>query len=155
MHQRVDEMPGTDDEQPVVEDLDREECLRLLATQSVGRLAVSQPGWAPHVVPLNYVLLRDSIVFRTDEGTKLRLLATEAVTFEVDFVDSFHRTGWSVVVQGLAYEASGWEVEVEHLHIEPFAPGGKDHWAQLVPHSITGRRIRLRTPLPFDPRGYL
>ena len=155
MHQIVDEPPEAEDEGPVVEELDRDECLRLLTTQSVGRLAACQPGWAPHVVPVNYVLLRDSIVFRTDEGTKLRLLVSEPVTFEVDFVDSFHRVGWSVVVQGLAYEASEWEVEVEQLHVEPFAPGGKPHWARLVPHSITGRRIRLRTPSPFDPRGYL
>lgn len=155
MKQDLEETPGTEGEEPVVEELDREECLRLLATQSVGRLAVTQPGWAPHVVPVNYVLLRDSIVFRSDRGTKLRLLVTEPVSFEVDFVDSFHRTGWSVLVQGLAYQASKWEIEVEDLHVEPFAPGKKDYWARLVPRSITGRRIRLPASSPFDPRGYL
>lgn len=155
MKQGVEEAPRTDGEEPVVEELDREECLRLLASQSVGRVAVAEPGWAPHVVPVNYVLLRDSIVFRSDRGRKLSLLLTEPVSFEVDFVDPFHRTGWSVLVQGLAYQPSNSEIEVEDLHVEPFAPGKKDHWVQLVPHSITGRRIRLPTASPFDPRGYL
>ena len=155
MNQRQEEIPATEAEEPVVDELDREECLRLLATQSVGRVAVTEPDWAPHVVPVNYVLLRDSIVFRSGRGTKLRLLVTEPVSFEVDFVDPFHRTGWSVLVKGLAYQASNWEIEVEDVHIEPFAPGRKDYWARLVPHSITGRRIRLPAAAPFDPRGYL
>lgn len=150
-----EETPGTESEGPVMEELNREDCLRLLATQSVGRVAVAEPGWAPHVVPVNYVLLRDSIVFRCDRGTKLRLLVTEPVSVEVDVVDSFHRTGWSVLVQGLAYQASNWEIEVEDLHLEPFAPGRKDNWVRLVPHSITGRWIHLPAPSPFDPRGYL
>ena len=155
MKQEQEEAPRTDSEEPVVEELDREECLRLLATQSVGRVAMSKPGWAPHVVPLNYLLLRDSIVFRTGRGTKQRLLLTEPVSFEVDFVDSFHQVGWSVLVQGLAYQLSSWEIEVEDLHVEPFAPGKKDYWARLVPQSITGRRIGLPAAAPFDPRGYL
>lgn len=145
----------TDLAEPVLEELDREECLRLLATQSVGRLAIGQPEWAPHVVPVNYVMLRDSVIFRTDRGHKLRLVVTEPVSFEVDFADPFHRTGWSVLVQGLAYQASSWEIEVEGLHVEPFAPGEKSIWVRLVPHSITGRLVRLPDGPGLDPRGYL
>lgn len=155
MNQELEEAMRTESDEPVIEELDRQECLRLLATQSVGRVAVGKPGWAPHVVPVNYVLLRDSIVFRSDQGTKLHLLLTEPISFEVDFVDSFHRAGWSVLVQGLAYQLSSWEIEVEDLHVEPFAPGKKDYWARLVPQSITGRRIGLPGAAPFDPRGYL
>lgn len=44
-------MPATTATSPaVLEELEREECLRLLETQSVGRLAVSEAGSAPHVV---------------------------------------------------------------------------------------------------------
>ena len=28
-------------------DLDRDECLRLLASQRIGRIAVNAPGWPP------------------------------------------------------------------------------------------------------------
>jgi nitroimidazol reductase NimA-like FMN-containing flavoprotein (pyridoxamine 5'-phosphate oxidase superfamily) len=145
----------TELDEPVLEELDRDECLRLLATQSVGRVAIGQPEWAPHVVPVNYVMLRDSVVFRTDRGKKLRLVVTEPVSFEVDFADPFRRTGWSVLVQGLAYQASNWEIEVEDIHVEPFAPGKKSSWVRLVPHSITGRRVRLPAVPELDPRGYL
>lgn len=156
MHQPIEDRQSTDGSPAVeVEDLDRPECLRLLATQSVGRVAVNRPGWAPHVVPVNFTVIDDTIVFRTDDGTKLRLLLTEPVSFEVDFVDDFHRAGWSVLVQGLAYEESEWEISLDEGDVAPFAPGGKTHWARLVPHSVTGRRIVLPIAEPFDERGYL
>jgi nitroimidazol reductase NimA-like FMN-containing flavoprotein (pyridoxamine 5'-phosphate oxidase superfamily) len=142
-------------EEHTLEEVDREECLRLLASQSVGRLAVARPSEAPHVVPVNYVLLRDSILFRSGRGTKLELLVTEPVSFEVDWIDPFHRGGWSVLVRGKAYRASDWEIEVEDLHLESFVPEGKDFWVRLVPEAITGRRIHLPIPSPTDPRGYL
>jgi nitroimidazol reductase NimA-like FMN-containing flavoprotein (pyridoxamine 5'-phosphate oxidase superfamily) len=155
MEETVQKVEQAQQEEPTLEALDREECLRLLATQTVGRVAVNQPGWAPHVVPVNYVLLRDSVVFRTDEGLKLRLAVTEPVSFEVDFADAFHQTGWSVLVQGLAYQASDWEIRTEGIHIEPFAPGDKPCWIRVVPHRVTGRRVRVPVPPVFDPRGYL
>lgn len=73
---------------PVIDELDWATCLALLATQPVGRLAVARPGAAPHLVPINYALLRGSVVFRTAPGTKLELLVTEPVTFEVRLVPS-------------------------------------------------------------------
>lgn len=157
MHKPVQDMQTTDSvdhDEPQLEELDRAECLRLLGTQSVGRVAVSQRGLAPHVVPVNYTVFEETIVFRSDDGTKFRLLLTEPVSFEADFVDDFHRGGWSVLVQGLAYEESEWEVALDETDVKPFAPGQKSHWARLVPHSITGRRIALPLASPFDPRGY-
>jgi nitroimidazol reductase NimA-like FMN-containing flavoprotein (pyridoxamine 5'-phosphate oxidase superfamily) len=126
---------------PVVERLDRETCLALLATQSVGRVAVARPGYAPHVVPVNYALLGDSIVFRTAPGTKLDWLITEPVTFEVDGVDPVSRTGWSVVAQGFAYEASDREMEYETIDLDSFVEQQNSRWACLQPNSVTGRRI--------------
>jgi nitroimidazol reductase NimA-like FMN-containing flavoprotein (pyridoxamine 5'-phosphate oxidase superfamily) len=35
-------------------ELDRDECLRLLAATSLGRLAVNVQGWAPVIRPVNY-----------------------------------------------------------------------------------------------------
>ena len=45
----------------------RAECLRLLAGQTVGRLGFVVHG-RPMVLPVNYVLVGDLIVFRTGEG---------------------------------------------------------------------------------------
>jgi nitroimidazol reductase NimA-like FMN-containing flavoprotein (pyridoxamine 5'-phosphate oxidase superfamily) len=62
----------TQDQEATVRALDQETCLRLLATQRLGRLAVvAEPGRGPHVVPVNYTLLRGSIVLRSAPGTKL------------------------------------------------------------------------------------
>lgn len=144
-----------DPEETVVEVLDRDECFRLLATQNVGRVAAADPGQGPHVVPVNYALLRGSIVFRTGPGTKLRLVTTEPVSFQVDFVDSFHQAGWSVLVRGLAYQASDWEIEAEGVDVAPFAPGPRWQWVRIDPQAVTGRRINLPVAAPMDPRGYL
>jgi nitroimidazol reductase NimA-like FMN-containing flavoprotein (pyridoxamine 5'-phosphate oxidase superfamily) len=141
MDQEPPEVRPTSRQEPIVEELNREVCLRLLSTQTVGRLAVAVSGGAPHVVPVNYTLLRGSIVFRSAPGTKLDLLVTEPVTFEVDWSDPEGRTGWSVVVQGLAYEASDREIDTEDVSLAPFVDRQNSRWVRLVPQSITGRRI--------------
>jgi hypothetical protein len=56
---QIDHVEGVE---PVVEELERDCCLRLLATGTVGRLAVAQPGGAPYLVPVNStMLLRDLV----------------------------------------------------------------------------------------------
>ena len=127
--------------EPTIEELDRETCLTLLATESVGRLAIARAGAAPHLVPVNYALLRGSVVFRTAPGQKLDLLVTEPVSFEVDSWDPAHGTGWSVVVQGLAYEASDREMEYEDIALDTPAERQNSRWVRLLPNSVTGRRI--------------
>jgi len=126
---------------PVVQTLDREACLALLANEAIGRVAVARAGVAPHIVPVNYALLRESIVFRTAPGTKLEWLVTEPLSFEGHAFDFEHRTGWSVVVQGLAYEASDREMEHEDIELDSFVDRQNSRWAILQPTWITGRRI--------------
>ena len=127
-----------------IEELDRDASLRLLATQTVGRLAVGRPGRAPHLVPVNYTVLRGSVVFRSAPGTKLDLLVDEPVSFEADAWNPDGRTGWSVVVEGLAYEASDREMEVEDLRLDNFVERQDSRWVRLVPDTVTGRRIVRR-----------
>ena len=55
-----------------VQVLSREECLRLLATAPVGRVAVAVTGEAPLVVPVNFLFVDGRILFRTDYGTVFR-----------------------------------------------------------------------------------
>ena len=45
-------------------DLNRDECLELLGAMSVGRIAYTTDD-GPRVLPVNYVLEGDSVVFRT------------------------------------------------------------------------------------------
>jgi uncharacterized protein len=125
----------------IFEPIERAECFELLASQTVGRLAVSR--WTgPLVVPVNFVLDGESIVFRSGPGTKLRSLAARPVSFQVDEIDPESRTGWSVLARGRAQEVSG--RDLTHLDPAPWAPDERDHWVRLTVIGISGRRIRRR-----------
>ena len=117
----------------------REECLTLLSGQSVGRIAVVADDGLPFVVPVNYELVGDTIVFRTNAGTKLDALHRHPVAFQIDSIDPAHRAGWSVLVQGVAHDAA--PHELTSVSVEPWL-GSKQHWIQVVPRYISGRRIR-------------
>jgi len=125
--------------------LDRQECLRLLATQEIGRLAFVIGGH-PDVLPVNYALDGDNVVIRTDAGSKLEGLSRSPVAFEVDEIDRARHVGWSVVVHGVAQEVTPYDRhdDLERLTSLPLHPwaGEKVHTVRIVPKTITGRRIR-------------
>src|SRR4051812_33418537 len=81
-------------------ELTREECLELLASKNVGRVAYCSPD-GPEVFPLNYVLQGESVLFRTSPHTALgRHLRLDVAAFHVDEIDDYTETGWSVLVRG-------------------------------------------------------
>lgn len=137
----------------VLEEIDRDECVRLLATQSIGRLAVADHrDYPPHIVPVNYILEGESVVFRSDAGLKFRLsiLAEHSVSFEVDSIDRAGRMAWSVVVQGRAEMQTDEQVD-DHgyaTQLDAWAPGDRSRWVRIVPYTITGRKLR---PVPISP----
>lgn len=138
-----------------IEELPRDECLALIASQVIGRIAVADFGAAPLVVPVNFLLAGETVVFRTDFGSKFRLavLGEHPVSFEVDGVDPGRRTGWSVLLTGMAAEVE--DSEHGRMPVQPWAPGRKSHWVRIVPESISGRRIALAPLSGADGRGYL
>ena len=129
---------------PGIEVLAEEECLQLMATQDVGRIAVVL-GRQPFIVPVNYVLDGETIVFRTDPGTKLVGASLERVAFEVDHIEPEHKAAWSVHVQGVGQEVTAAYRElferVRSLAVHPWAPGDKQHWVRVFPKEISGRRL--------------
>lgn len=123
----------------------------MLSGHSVGRLAVIADDGLPFVVPVNYQVAGETVVFRTDAGTKLDALRRHPVAFQLDSIDPLHRTGWTVLVQGIAHEAV--PHELKSVNVEPWL-GPKQYWIQIVPRYISGRRIRL-PDIAQDGRGYL
>ena len=128
-----------------IEVLDRQECLRLLATQEIGRLVSIDHG-QPHVVPVNYALDGDAIVFRTAMGTKVDAASRSQVAFEVDDLCRADHSGWSVVVHGWAQEVTALDdralvARVAELRMAAWADFDKPHVLRIVPHTITGRRV--------------
>lgn len=125
-----------------LQEIGQGECMELLATQVVGRVAVVVAGRAS-VFPVNYVLDRGHIVFRTDEGTKLDAARTGAtVTFEVDRSDPLYHTGWSVMASGPLEAVTDPEDlgRVRGLPVRAWGGLG-DHWVRMPIASISGRRI--------------
>lgn len=126
--------------------LNRSECLGLLAEHRFGRLAVNVQGQAPTIRPVNYVFdeRSQSIVFRTGRGSKLfGLLTHRKASFEIDGLDVRDRTGWSVIVSGIAEEiVSPLELQrLEHLPLDPWAPGEKPRWIRIRAWTVSGRQI--------------
>lgn len=128
-----------------LDELDRDECLRLLQAQEVGRVGLSIDA-LPVVLPVHYVVSRGRILFRTGEGGKLRAALRNAVVcFEVDEVDAARREGWSVVVTGTARELGGASAaEVESLPLEPWMPAAGDHVVAISVDLVSGRRLARR-----------
>ena len=82
------------------ERLDAPECLRLLRGGGVGRV-VWQDDDGLSVLPVNYRVIGDSVVFQTNAASTLaRLAEPTRVAFQVDEVDHATAVGWSVLVRG-------------------------------------------------------
>jgi nitroimidazol reductase NimA-like FMN-containing flavoprotein (pyridoxamine 5'-phosphate oxidase superfamily) len=116
-----------------------QDCWDMLATQSVGRLAVSMDGQI-EIFPVNYGLDGDGIIFRTNAGRKMTWATGGEVAFEVDSVDENSHCGWSVVVHGAARDISSFDSPERRLAARAWA-GEKDFLIRISPRTLTGRRI--------------
>lgn len=124
--------------------LDDDECRRLLVSGVFGRVAVTTPD-GPHIVPVNYSVVEDSIVFRT---TPYSILGTYAqntqMTFEVDHVDYEYHTGWSVVATGRGEaisEAHQLGAISSQWRPHPWAAGSRSMYFGLRWTALSGRRL--------------
>jgi len=125
------------------QELSKSECFQLLAQEHLGRVAVVDDR-GPVVFPVNFVLDRHMVVFRTDKGTKLDAACRGSrVAFEIDGTDAGAHSGWSVVVRGEAVEVTDPAelARLRKLPLDPWAPGAKSHYVRILPAALTGRRI--------------
>ena len=134
----------TDLEPHILAELSSEECWHHLRSGVIGRLAVNN-GNQPDVFPVNYVVDTDRIVIQTAEGTKLAAaMASGNVAFEIDQIDEASRTGWSVVVHGIANEPKALAslMRDQELDLRPWAGAeGKHRFIEIVPTRLHGRRL--------------
>ena len=121
--------------------MDVEECLRLLAENTFGRLAYIARRGVPDIVPVNYILDGADILIRSGAGPKLQAAERgDLVAFEVDQVDDLGQLGWSVVVHGSATKIS-WG-ERQHLASrQPWANGPRGQVIRIHARRISGRRL--------------
>ena len=119
------------------------ECLGLLEPGGVGRVGLmSVEGIV--MLPVNYAIAGNSVVFRTAPDTLLAAQARGPASFQADCFDEAGHAGWSVLVQGHAHIV-GEEREVLNLErktgLEPWASGARYVWVRITPVRITGRRL--------------
>jgi CBS domain-containing protein len=126
-----------------LEILSEEECRRLLAEARLGRVGICV-GALPAVLPVNYLMAGDEILFFTAEGTKLQAAThTAVVAFEVDHFNAVSRTGWSVLVVGRAAERDEPAVARGAMAagLRPWAFGDRSHLVSLTTELVSGRRV--------------
>jgi nitroimidazol reductase NimA-like FMN-containing flavoprotein (pyridoxamine 5'-phosphate oxidase superfamily) len=129
-----------------LETLAPDECLAFLRAGTLGRVAL-RIGESPVILPVNYALLDDDVVFRTDPGSKLSAALMQVlVAFEVDHADADTRTGWSVLVTGYAEEVRDLRTldRVEALGLETWVTEGRDFVVRIRVRTMTGRRLPAR-----------
>ncbi len=145
----MDEPPGRAEppDRPLLESLSVDECRALVAPGGVGRVVFSNER-APVALPVNFGMLADNVVFRTESDSGLlSTLANGEISFEIDHIDEALTEGWSVLLSGdgrAVVEPSEYE-QVESLGIAPWAGGRRDTYVVLAPIQVTGRRIRRRS----------
>ncbi len=125
---------------PVTE-LTEAESWNLLSAVSLGRLVTTVDGWT-EIFPVNFVVQRRTLLFRTAEGTKLLTsVLNEHVLFEAD--DHNIVEGWSVVVRGTAHLLSTSDEidDARRAGLYPWIATQKLRFVRITPDTLTGRRF--------------
>ena len=139
-------MAANSSSSPDLEELDRAQCMALLGVGGIGRIAFDD-GEGPTVVPVNYAVDGNAVVFRTSASGRLnRSLLTSVVggevraAFEVDRYDEASREGWSVLLRGGVHPLSD-EEKMAAAQVEPWPGGEREAWFRLAAREVSGRRV--------------
>ncbi|MCK0112169.1 pyridoxamine 5'-phosphate oxidase family protein [Ornithinimicrobium sp. F0845] len=123
--------------------MDEATCWEFLRGQELGRLGYHLVDEV-HIVPVNYVVDGQRLIFRTTPGSKLLGLVMHSdVAFEID---GMHGEGaaWSVLARGRARILEGEEKrEAEALPLRPWTGGAKFTIVAIDVESVSGRRMEL------------
>ncbi|MGW7296939.1 pyridoxamine 5'-phosphate oxidase family protein [Streptomyces sp. NPDC054829] len=125
-------------------ELDRQECLRLLAKVPVGRIVHTRHA-LPAVLPVNFSLADEgAVLLRTAVGSELvRAVDGTVVAFEADQVDAATQSGWSVIVTGpAAVITDPAEIaRLEHTGPRSWVPSPSEVFVRIEPELVTGREL--------------
>jgi len=140
MSSALDEEPGGFVELPEAKSMS------LLSSVPFGRVVFSRDA-LPAIRPVNHIVDDGSIIIRTHLGAAVLSAVGMVVAYEADSIDPVSRTGWSVIVLGLAKpvldrdEAARFERE-----LRPWVRGTMDHVIRIVPELVTGFELSELPP---------
>jgi hypothetical protein len=123
--------------------LDEAACRELLEYGHVGRIALSI-GALPTIIPVNYIVDGETIVFRPATGTPLGGALDHVVLgFETGYVDPTGQGGWSVQAVGHAEELldAPSRLGLELHRLRPWAPSAEDRIFRMSLDLVSGTRI--------------
>ncbi|MFF9060354.1 pyridoxamine 5'-phosphate oxidase family protein [Streptomyces sp. NPDC101213] len=125
-------------------ELERHDCLRLMARAPVGRVVYTRRA-LPAVLPVGFALDRDgAVLLRTSAASELaRALDGAVVAFETDEVDAARHSGWSVVVTGRATVVTD-PAELDRLARtgpDSRVPAPREVLVRIEPELVTGREL--------------
>ena len=129
----------------ILEELSWDECFVLLRQQVVGRL-VYQDELGLAAVPVNYAVAGNTIVFRSEAGSKVRGLQERDIAFQVDHVDTVSHSGWSVLIRGTAEEVDFERLseligQIDGAPPQPWKKGIHNIWVVITPKGVSGRSL--------------
>ena len=145
---------------PIASELTKSQCAVLLGSETIGRLCVVEAGY-PVAFPVSYRLLVDAlgamhIIFHTRPESTLDAVGTP-VGFQIDGIDKFRRTGWSVLCRG---ELGDVRSETAPAWLKSWDPhpwvGARDAWLYLTVERVTGRElVHPNNEWAINDHGYL
>jgi uncharacterized protein len=122
-------------------DIDKAECLALLAGHHVGRVAYCD-ALGPVVLPVNYVLDHGTVVFQiSPRSTLAQHLKSGPASFQIDDFDDYNQSGWSVLVRGDAAYIDKEDLPDNDDPPVAWAEGQRTFHVRITAHDITGRRL--------------
>lgn len=119
-------------------DLTPATCWELLATATVGRIALSIRA-LPAIVPVRYQVDEPAVAINLGQpGLPAATVHDAVVAFAVDAIDVDTASGWMVQMQG-------WTTIAPHpAPVDP-GPSAADQILRLVPATVTGHRFTLES----------
>ncbi|WP_051711735.1 pyridoxamine 5'-phosphate oxidase family protein [Streptomyces sp. NRRL S-350] len=130
--------------------LDERQCLRLLATASVGRV-VYTVGALPAVLPTRYLLDGDAgvLLSAAADSELIRAVSGALVAFEVGEVDEADGSGWTVTVLGRADVSA----EPPPAEAAPMVRPTGRVTVRIRPELLKGRVLPASSPCRPGPAG--
>jgi hypothetical protein len=124
-----------------LQELDEAECWELVRSREVGRVAYDDER-GPLAVPVTFVVGEGAVLFRVAPYSQLaRHLPDSLAALEVDEIDYFTRSGWSVVLRGRVETVETDDLPAPEARPTPWAEGQRTLHLRLTPDAITGRRL--------------
>jgi nitroimidazol reductase NimA-like FMN-containing flavoprotein (pyridoxamine 5'-phosphate oxidase superfamily) len=112
-----------------------EECMSLLASVPFGRVVFTRRA-LPAIRPVNHLVDGGDVILRTHLGSDT------VVAYEADALDPGTRTGWSVVITGIARLVTDPDDRSRyHALLHPWVDGPHDSVVRISPGLVTGYTV--------------